>query len=152
MHGVVLAVLLQATMAGGEHDYKTAFQSADETGKPLLVLVGTNWCPGCVTMKRSVMPSLLRKGKLTGVAYAEVDADSDSGLAGKLMQGGSIPQLILYRKTNTGWRRSLLVGAQSETTIETLVERAVEQQAALKKETAEQAVVTASHVEEAAAE
>lgn len=149
MHGVVLAVLLQATMAGGEHDYNAAFKSADESGKPLLILVGTNWCPGCVTMKRSVMPSLLRKGKLSEVAYAEVDADSQSGLAGKLMQGGSIPQLILYRKTSTGWRRKLLIGAQSETTVTTLVDRAVEQQAALQAESAEQPVVTASHVEAA---
>ncbi|UUO08954.1 thioredoxin family protein [Blastopirellula sp. J2-11] len=147
MHGVLLAVLLQATMAGGEHDYPAAFRSADETGKPLLILVGTNWCPGCVTMKRSVMPSLLRKGKLSGVAYAEVDADSQSTLAGQLMQGGSIPQLILYRKTNTGWRRSLLVGAQSETTVETLVERAIEMQASQQNLTGEQAVVTASHTE-----
>lgn len=146
MHGVVLAVLLQAAMAGGEHDYPTAFKAADESGKPLLVLVGTSWCPGCVTMKRSVMPSLLRQGKLSGVAYAEVDADSQSGLAGKLMQGGTIPQLILYRKTESGWRRSLLIGAQSETTVETLVERAVEQQAAYQQQIAgEQPVVTASH-------
>lgn len=144
MHGVVLAVLLQAAMAGGEHDYPTAFKAADESGKPLLVLVGTSWCPGCVTMKRSVMPNLLRKGKLTGVAYAEVDADSQSALAGKLMQGGTIPQLILYRKTDTGWRRSLLIGAQSESTVETLVERAVEMQASQPQVAGDQPIVTAA--------
>ncbi|MFI4875840.1 MAG: thioredoxin family protein [Blastopirellula sp. JB062] len=145
MHGVLLAVVLQAAMAGGAHDYPAAFRAADETGKPLLILVGTDWCPGCVTMKRSVMPSLLRKGKLKGVAYAEVDADAQSDLAGQLMQGGSIPQVILYRKTSTGWRRSLLVGAQSESTIETLVDRAIEMQASQQNGAAEQAVSTASH-------
>ena len=129
MLGITLAVLLQASVVGeARTDYTTAFKAAEETGKPMLVLVGTDWCPACVTMKQSVIPRLQRAGRLRGVVYTEVDADAQPRIANRIMSGGGYPQLALYRNTNHGWRRQLLVGAQSESTIETLVDRALEAQ------------------------
>ncbi len=129
MLGITLAVLLQASVVGETRtDYNSAFRTAAETGKPMLVLVGTDWCPACVTMKQSIMPRLLRAGHLRDVVYTEVDADAQPGVARRIMSGGGYPQLALYRKTKDGWRRQLLVGLQSEQTVETLVERAVEAQ------------------------
>lgn len=129
MLGITLAVLLQASVVGeARTDYTTAFKAAEETGKPMLVLVGTDWCPACVTMKQSVIPRLQRAGRLRGVVYTEVDADAQPRIANRIMSGGGYPQLALYRKTKDGWRRQLLVGAQSESTIETLVDRALEAQ------------------------
>ncbi|RCS55964.1 thioredoxin family protein [Bremerella cremea] len=131
MLGVTLAILLQAAVTGDTTtDYNTAFKSANETGKPMLVLVGTDWCPACVTMKQSVMPRLLRAGRLSGVVYTEVNADAQPTIARKIMSGGGYPQLAMYRKTKDGWKRQILIGVQSESTIKTLVDRAVEAQEA----------------------
>ncbi|PQO34101.1 thioredoxin [Bremerella cremea] len=135
MLGVTLAILLQAAVTGDTTtDYNTAFKSADETGKPMLVLVGTDWCPACVTMKQSVIPRLQRAGRLSGVVYTEIDADAQPGIARKIMSGGGYPQLALYRKSKDGWKRQVLVGVQSESTIKTLVERAVAAQQAESKD------------------
>lgn len=131
MLGVTLAILLQAAVTGDTTtDYNTAFKSANETGKPMLVLVGTDWCPACVTMKQSVMPRLLRAGRLSGVVYTEVNADAQPTIARKIMSGGGYPQLAMYRKTKDGWKRQILIGVQSESTIETLVDRAIAAQEA----------------------
>ncbi|MEX1042528.1 MAG: thioredoxin family protein [Pirellulaceae bacterium] len=127
MLGMTLALLLQVSAVGEtKAQYNQAFQQAEETGKPMLVLVGANWCPGCVTMKSSVMPRLVRSGKLRDVSYIEIDADTSIG--GRMMRGGSIPQLIMYRKTRDGWKRSSLVGVQSESTIQSMVDKAVASQ------------------------
>ncbi len=135
MLGVTLAILLQAAVTGDTTtDYTTAFKSANETGKPMLVLVGTDWCPACVTMKQSVMPRLQRAGRLSGVVYTEVNADAQPTIARKIMSGGGYPQLALYRKTKDGWKRKVLIGVQSESTIKTLVDRAVAAQQTEAKE------------------
>ena len=52
------------------------------------------------------------------MAFAYVNTDADGELAGKLMQGGSIPQLVMYRKTDDGWTRKQLTGAQSTSNVE----------------------------------
>lgn len=131
MLGVTLAILLQAAVTGDTTtDYNTAFKSANETGKPMLVLVGTDWCPACVTMKQSVMPRLLRAGRLSGVVYTEVNADAQPTIARKIMSGGGYPQLAMYRKTKDGWKRQILIGVQSQSTIETLVDGAIAAQEA----------------------
>ncbi|MEW4451447.1 thioredoxin family protein [Bremerella sp. JC817] len=126
MLGITLAILLQVSAVGDQPaQYDDAFKTAMETGKPMLVLVGTDWCPACVTMKQSIMPRLKRAGRLSGVVYTEVDADAQPRIAQRIMSGGGYPQLALYRKTKDGWRRQILIGVQSESTIQTIVERAV---------------------------
>jgi len=129
MLGLTVAVVLQIAAVGETRmDYPTAYQEAEKTGKPLVVLVGTEWCPACVTMKRSIMPKLLRTGRLRNVVYTEVDADMQPRIAHGIMSGGGYPQLAIFRKTGQGWKRKIIVGAQSEGTIETLVQRAVKAQ------------------------
>src|SRR5688500_16815352 len=77
--GVVLQISLIAT---GAQPYNEAQKSASETGQPLLVLVGADWCPGCRTMKHSVMTRMESRGSLAKVDYAIVNTDADPGLAG----------------------------------------------------------------------
>jgi hypothetical protein len=72
-------------------------------------------------MKNNVLPRLSRSGGLDKVAFAHVNADRDSRIAKSVMKGGTIPQLIMYRKTPTGWRRHMLVGAQSPEKIEAFI-------------------------------
>ncbi|HEY4311386.1 MAG TPA: thioredoxin family protein [Pirellulales bacterium] len=121
----VLQTALVATTANS-NTYTEAREKTAQTGKPLVVLVGADWCPACQTMKNSAMPQVARRGALSKVAYAVVNTDHDSGLAQQLMRGGSIPQLVMYRETPTGWKRESLVGAQDPAAIESFINRGLE--------------------------
>ena len=124
---LTLNILLQAAaVTAGGQDYATAFRETNESGRPLVILVGADWCPGCRQMKYTAMPELEKKGGLRNVTYAYVNIDEDSKLAGKLMKGSSIPQLIVYHKTETGWKRQQLTGAHAVSEIEAMLERAAE--------------------------
>lgn len=136
MSGFVLGVALQAAvLVTGAQPYDEAFRKSVDTGRPLLVLVGTDWCPACVSLKHSVLGPMERNGKLQSVEYAVVDADRNLGLARRIMTGESIPQLIAYSKVEGGWRRYSLVGGQSESEVQALIEKA--------RDTASAAVSTA---------
>jgi len=120
-------------LAAGKEDYDSAFERAEADGRPLVVLIGAPWCPGCRTMKQATMPRMNRAGKLDKVVYTEVDSDQQPKLANKLMRGNSIPQLIVFYKDETGWRRGQLTGAHSESQVEALLKRAVAAQTASTK-------------------
>lgn len=111
-------VLQAAALTAGTHDYATAFRETNESGRPLVILIGADWCPGCRQMKYTAIPEVEKKGGLSKVAYAYVNTDQQSSLAGKLMKGGSIPQLIMYHKTDSGWKRRQLTGAHSVSDIQ----------------------------------
>lgn len=130
MTGVAFCLLLQTAVVGADAlPYSDAHKAAQSNDQPLVVLVGAEWCPGCVTMKRSVIPAMLRRGKLRNVQFTMVDADDDPALARKLMRGASIPQLIVFSRSSDGWQREQLTGPKAEAEVEALVNRAVEQQA-----------------------
>jgi thioredoxin-like negative regulator of GroEL len=122
---LTLSLLLQisAVSADGPH-YAKAYETMVSTGQPLVVLVGAEWCPACQQMKNSVIPQVKRQGGLDKVAFCYVNTDADHSLAGKLMRGGSIPQLILYRKTASGWTRQQLVGAHGADETQHFIRRA----------------------------
>jgi thioredoxin-like negative regulator of GroEL len=124
---ITLNVLLQAAaVAAGAQDYATAYRQTTESGKPLVVLVGADWCPGCRQMKYTAIPEVERGGGLQKVAFAYVNTDQEGELAGKLMQGGSIPQLVMYQKTPTGWKRQQLTGAHSPGAIQQFIDQATQ--------------------------
>ena len=132
MTSLTLASVLQLSLLStGAETYAEAHKINAETGRPIVVLIGAEWCPGCRTMKNSVIPTAARKGLLEKVAYAQVNTDKEGKLARKLMQGHSIPQLIMYRKTADGWRRYSLVGAQSVEKIEAFLNQGVEPENAI---------------------
>lgn len=125
---LTLNILLQ-TMAvtANAHDYATAYQQTVETGRPLVVLVGADWCPACRQMKTGSIPELEKSGGLKKVAFAYVNTDHQGDLAGKLMTGGMIPQLVMYQKNAAGgWTRQQLNGAHSATDIEAFLNKATE--------------------------
>lgn len=105
--------------------YEQAYAQSQTSGKPLVVLVGAQWCPACVSMKHNVIPRMHRGGQLNGVNYAEVDADSESELAGRLMRGGAIPQLIVFSRGPGGqWQRRQITGGTSEASVTALIDQA----------------------------
>ena len=141
MYHLVLSLLLPfATTAGVTSPeaatYKTAYKASIAQGKPLVVLVGADWCPGCQTMKRKVLPQLQAKGALTGVELAVVDSDAESKLAGQLMSGNSIPQLIMYYKTSKGWKRQQMTGAHSEEEVRAFIAEGVTHTVVARKDSA----------------
>ncbi len=130
MTGLAFCLLLQTAAVGADAlPYNDAYRAAQESDQPLVVLVGAEWCPGCVTMKRSVIPNLLRRGKLRNVQFAVVDTDDNPALAQKLMRGASIPQLIVFSRGEEGWKREQFTGPQAEATVEAAVDRAATAQA-----------------------
>lgn len=131
MAGLIFALLAQnLCLAPGQGDYASAYRQTEANGQPLLVLVGADWCPGCVTMKHSVLPQLGRGGKLQRVNVALVNTDTQSDLASQLMRGGAIPQLVVFAKTEKGWHREQVTGAVNEATVEAMLLRARQAQEA----------------------
>jgi thioredoxin-like negative regulator of GroEL len=130
MTGLATVLLQAAILTTGAQPYEEAFKDHEANGKPLLVMVGADWCPACVTMKSGTIARMERTGKLRRVAFSILNADADRKVAGKVMKGGTIPQLIMFTKNAEGkWDRQQLTGAQSEQAVEQLIDEAVARQA-----------------------
>lgn len=126
MSGLAMGWVLQAALlVTGADAYETALQKAEENGQPVMVLVGADWCPGCVTMKNSTLPAMAKAGQLKGVQYLTVNYDQNPALARKLMRGNSIPQLVIFSKTDKGWHREQITGATNAGSVNGLIQRAV---------------------------
>ena len=126
MNALAVGIMLLQTWiaAPSPATYNEAYRIATEENRPMLVLVGAEWCPACVSMKRSTMPRMAQSGKLDEVVFTIVDTDRESKLASQLMRGSSIPQLILFWEAEDGWHRTQLTGAQDPGTVEALIARA----------------------------
>jgi thiol-disulfide isomerase/thioredoxin len=131
MTGFAVSVLLHAAMATGAQPYSEAYAALMNEGKPMLVVVGADWCPACQTLKNGTLAQLERQGKLREVSYVALNSDRQPDLASKLGQGSMIPQVILYEKTESGFRRRQLTGAQGEGIILSLVKGAAERRSSL---------------------
>jgi thioredoxin-like negative regulator of GroEL len=123
----MLTLVLQGmVLANGDNSYEKAYKEAEKSGKPLLVLVGADWCGGCVVMKQHTIPNMVRRGELNRVSLAMVDFDNESSLAHQIMRGTSLPQLFMYSKTDKGWKRAQIVGPASEDQIREFIDRGMQ--------------------------
>jgi len=126
MSYLILAVLLQTpTITAGTNSYAAARRECVESGKPMVVMVSTEWCVPCQTMKRRILPQIFKRGLFKKVSFTVVDPDHNSSLAEKLTGGGPVPQLVMYRKTSGGWKRRKLVGGQSVESVEKFINEGV---------------------------
>lgn len=91
--------------------YQDAYEEANKSKRPMLVLVGADWCPACRVMKYTTLPGLLKDGKLKQVSYSIVDVDEAPQLSSQLMRSSSIPQLVLLVPLTDGWQRYYLNGS-----------------------------------------
>ncbi len=129
MTSMLLAAVIQTAMAAtgveatpvSTETYTEAHRKTTETGKPMVVMVSTEWCPPCQTMKKAVMPRVREHGLLKKVAFAMVNPDRDRELAQKLIGNGPIPQLVMFRKKGDTWVHKNLVGGQSVETVEEFI-------------------------------
>jgi thioredoxin-like negative regulator of GroEL len=120
VQAAILATGVEATPAA--ETYAEAHNTTIKTGKPMVVMVSTDWCAPCQTMKKTILPRVREHGFLKKVAFALVNPDRDRDLAESLTGGGPIPQLVMFRKKGDGWVREKLVGGQSVETVEEFIQ------------------------------
>jgi thioredoxin-like negative regulator of GroEL len=109
-----------------QEDYATAYNNAQNGGRPLMVVISSEACPGCVNLKNTTLKEMQLGGQLEGVSLVVIDRDQDPTLASKLMRGTRIPQIIMFSKASTGrWQRSQLTGFQSSGPIRDLIRGAL---------------------------
>ncbi|RMG00101.1 MAG: thioredoxin [Planctomycetota bacterium] len=112
MSPVLIAAMHLVLAVNADTSYANAYRSSLETGRPLVVLVGAEWCPACRTMKTQVLPVLEKRGELKRVAFAQVDYDAEGDLARELTKGGAIPQLLMFEHNGRDWKVRRLIGMQ----------------------------------------
>jgi thioredoxin-like negative regulator of GroEL len=135
MTSLSLALLLEASMlAQDTESYASAYHLATQTGRPMVVFVGAEWCGPCQTMKREVIPQVKRRGLFGRVAFASVNVDRERELGKRLTRGGPIPQLLMFRRTARGWRLSRLTGGQNARKVEAFINHGLNRDAATKAE------------------
>ena len=113
--------------------YAEAHRVTVATGKPMVVMIGTDWCSPCQMMKKTILPRVREHGVLRRVAFAVVNPDRETDLANEITGGGPIPQLVMFRKTSKGWVRRKLVGGQSVEDVEKFINDGLASDAADKK-------------------
>jgi thioredoxin-like negative regulator of GroEL len=117
--------------------YAEAYRSTTETGTPMVVMVSTDWCAPCQTMKKTILPRVRERGLLRKVVFAVVNPDRDRDLAQRLTGGGPIPQLVMFQKTSDGWKRRKLVGGQSVESVEQFIQEGLAKEDTEKKSATE---------------
>lgn len=105
-----------------QDDYTRVYKRSLATGRPLVVLLGAKWCSACLQMKDSVLPRVAKAGGLDNVEFAYIDSDGQADLAARMSRGQSIPQLIRFEKTETGWDSQVLLGAKSPKEVRSFVD------------------------------
>jgi hypothetical protein len=77
-------------------------------------------------MKNSVIPEVRRQGILPRVAFAAVDVDQEQELGSQLTKRGPLPQILMFRKTEQGWKLRRLVGGQDAQVVEKFIAQGIE--------------------------
>lgn len=106
--------------------YDVAYRRARDEKKPLVVLVGADWCAACKTMKADTIQTMKGSGALKEVVYTQVDKDTQPEIAQQLMQGNTLPQIVVYCESDQGWKRFSLTGIQTEGRVKELIRKAAE--------------------------
>ena len=151
MTSLTLAMLLHVSaVAAGSDSYAQAHRATTKTGKPMVIMVGAEWCGSCQTMEKTVLPQIRKRGLLKKVNFAKVNMDRQRTLARKLTGGGPLPQLVMFRRSSKGWLRRRLVGGQSCQTVEKFIEQGIARDEATKKASGEEQQKQPSKKEEQA--
>ena len=77
MMTISMVLVLQAAAVTATPSSYAEARAMAESGKPLVVLVGADWCPACQRMKNSSLPQVAKSRALSKVAYAVVNTDQE---------------------------------------------------------------------------
>ena len=111
---LMAALMTGVTTAPLKTDYAAAYKESVAEQKPLMVVVGADWCPACNVLKQSTIQPMAETGELDAVSVVVINKDNDPQLVKQLTKGDKmLPQIIMYTKTNEGrWERQRLKGFQ----------------------------------------
>ena len=112
--------------ACAEVSYSEAHALSMKDGKPLLILVSTEWCAPCQIMHRRVMPQVIELPSFKAVHYATVNPDYEWDQSQALIGNGRIPELLIYFRGERGWMRRVLVGSQSVEAVDSMIQASVQ--------------------------
>ncbi|QDT09301.1 thioredoxin family protein [Planctomycetes bacterium K23_9] len=130
----MVSLLLAAVLASvtseptNTHDYKTAYKESVAQQKPLMVVVGAEWCTACNVLKDTTIRPMVQTGELDSVSVAVVDRDAEPELCEQLCKGEKmLPQIIVFTQNAEGkWERQKLMGYQPKQPVRKLVKRAID--------------------------
>ncbi|HOA53240.1 MAG: thioredoxin family protein [Thermogutta sp.] len=105
--------------------YSAAYRQSLETQQPFLVIVGAQWCPACRKLESEVIPKIKEMGLTKQVAFAVVDYDAETKVAQQLTRGGPIPQVLVFRRGEQGWKSDRLVGYPSQKAVISFIQAAL---------------------------
>jgi thioredoxin-like negative regulator of GroEL len=109
--------------------YEAAYRQAQKEHKPLLIVVGAEWCAACKTLKAQTIEPMQNSGKLENVIVTVVDKDLRPDLAEKLMDGKMLPQLVVFTEGPEGWKKFSVTGIQTEGRVKELLIKAASETA-----------------------
>ena len=72
---LTLLAVLNAPTSDEHIPYDAAYRKAQEEKKPLVILVGANWCAACRTMKSETIHTMKDAGDFKEVVFTHVDKD-----------------------------------------------------------------------------
>lgn len=122
MNSILLTTILQlAAAAPATPTLDAALATASETGKPVLLLMGAEWCPYCQVVVRDVLPQLEKAGLMKQVVFVYLDFDLNRQLALQLKRGPVIPEMIMFNKNGDQWKQTHLFGGYKLAEIETFI-------------------------------
>jgi thioredoxin-like negative regulator of GroEL len=104
--------------------YTAAFKLAQESDKPMLVLVTADWCAPCQVLKSNTLPELKAKNAFKDFYFAQVNYDVEGLLAERLIGDQGMPQLIMYQKIDGKWVKRNLAGVQTVASVESFLDQA----------------------------
>lgn len=125
-------VLFSAPSFAGEPvSFEQAYQNAKASGRPLVAVLGAEWCPACVVLKNQTIPEALRRGGLQDVELTHVNIDHQKKIAAKLQAGPMIPQVVKMQWTGKGWDIKRFPGVPNVDSVQAFAKTAPKKQTTL---------------------
>ncbi len=118
----ILILLAMATATFGQ-TYEQGLAKAESTKSPLVIVVTTQWCGPCKLLKSEI--ETMRKAELKDAVIVFVDAEARPDLAKQLMDGQTVPQVVMFHQSRGVWYRVRAVGRQSKDRILEMLKRVV---------------------------
>lgn len=117
-----LMVALSGSCAFGQ-SYEQGLAKAESTESPLVIVVTASWCQPCKRLKAEI--DSMRKHEMRDAIVVYVDAEERAELASQLMEGSTVPQLVMFHHSKSGWHRVRAVGLQTKDRILEMLRRVV---------------------------
>jgi hypothetical protein len=77
-------------------------------------------------MKSDTIAPMKSTGQFKEVVFTQVDKEAQPELASQVMQGNTLPQIVVFCESERGWKKFSLTGLQSERRVKELIGKAWE--------------------------